>query len=598
MTYDQFRRHVGEHAILSTHPRWDLLTRVLMGETGVSSGGYPYISNDSFRLFVQSIPHLFRDGQLILDWLARLDDFRETLDGFTFQESDSITRAIKVIRTMVFTASVTCLSDLWLLKQILVVHKKLGVLDVLLDGKPLHPSSYSQLQGLSEPQLAIDLQFMHARGYLKKVDSFFVISDDPKVVRSMDVVASAGPEEPLPSVQRFVSWLQGEAGAEEAEDIGRSLRFDVPVVDIESWVAGPEEVELGYRLAPLVLALRVMEVTPFLQKGASIHDVVPVLPESLERLLELAAWQEHGVVTDLGARVFERAPGPVGIIQAYWPYLQSLESRLTGQHGLAVFVRRGDNVAASQDANRKTFEAANDALDAFCRQYGYQYSVFVEHAVGQGEATRQRFERDGPRARRYIGADLEDAAIDEAEKQKEHGLLPEHMEFIRDADIGEPYRVVGFLRERGLDEEPAVMMVGNGFHEIRNQSNEKMVDVFRQYCEAGFLLIFTEESALRDIDLINTAWNTYHAGFRYVHEMSGQGLRPIWDEGESSERWGWRRCAEEAGYVILDDFSHRTRTIYPFSLPDRENPSISMTYFCVPSPLAAELGVEDAPMGS
>ena len=40
------------------------------------------------------------------------------------------------------------------------------------------------------------------------------------------------------------------------------------------------------------------------------------------------------------------------------------------------------------------------------------------------------------------------------------------------------------------------MLVGNGFHEVRQQTDERMVEVFRGYAEAGFVLLFTEESAL------------------------------------------------------------------------------------------------------
>ncbi len=40
------------------------------------------------------------------------------------------------------------------------------------------------------------------------------------------------------------------------------------------------------------------------------------------------------------------------------------------------------------------------------------------------------------------------------------------------------------------------MIVGNGFHEVRGQSDSGMVEIFRGYEDAGILLLFTEESAL------------------------------------------------------------------------------------------------------
>ena len=133
------------------------------------------------------------------------------------------------------------------------------------------------------------------------------------------------------------------------------------------------------------------------------------------------------------------------------------------------------------------------------------------------------------------------------------------------------------------------MMVGNGFHEIRNQTNERMRQVFREYQQAGILIVFTEETALSDDDLAATAWNTYHAGFRYVHEMSGQGLRPTW--GGDDGRLGWRRLALDGGYVVLDEYCYRSRTIYPLPRTNRRNPAISMSYFCVPRQLARDLGI-------
>lgn len=134
------------------------------------------------------------------------------------------------------------------------------------------------------------------------------------------------------------------------------------------------------------------------------------------------------------------------------------------------------------------------------------------------------------------------------------------------------------------------MMVGNGFHEVRNQTNQKMLEVLRGYQQAGILLIFTEETGLSDSDLLATAWNTYHAGFRYVHEMSGQGLRPAWDS-KRRKVWSWRRCARLAGYTVLDRYTVATRTIFPTRKPHRKNPSISVTYFCVPESVMSQVEV-------
>jgi len=585
-------QHIKEDALLSSYLHWEPLVDILSGETGMSSAGFPYICDDGFMNFINQIPHLFRDGQSILDWLNRFNDFRESLDGFTFQETDSLTRALQVLRTMVNTANVTCLSDLWLLRQVIEVHVRTGIVGLLLDGESIHPNLYAHQKGLDEHQLSIDFHFLHTRGYLEKEDSFFLVPDNAQILKTLKVLSEAMLPSPVLSVDALVDWLSGDR-EDLNQQVGEAFIIDASVVEMNSWVAGPEQVELGYRLAPVLLALRVMNVTPQLKRGVVLRKYIPKKGgfEFLDRLLEMAGWTNKGVVTELGGRVFARGPGPVGIIHAYWPYMDKLYDRVN-QRGSYSMVSRAANVAASQDANRRSFKAANDALDRFSDRYGFAYSVFVEHAVGQGEASRQRYDRSGAQHIHYFGADLEDAAIDQAEKQQELGLLPHKMAFIRNADIGEPGRVITYLEECGVGEEAKVMIVGNGFHEIRNQSNEKMIEVFRGYQEAGFVLIFTEESALTDEHLISTAWNTYHAGFRYVHEMSGQGLRPIWDKGVDDERWGWRRCAEEGGFVILEEYCYRSRTIYPFSRPGSDNPSISMTYFCVPDALVVELDIE------
>jgi hypothetical protein len=301
------------------------------------------------------------------------------------------------------------------------------------------------------------------------------------------------------------------------------------------------------------------------------------------------AVDDEGRLSPVGARMLERGPGPFGIIEAYHPYLAQLP-KLWSEGPASVHVERSTNVAASQDANRRTFTRANDALDRFCADTGFSYTVFVEHAVGRGEATRQRWLRSGD-ALAYVGADLEDAAIDAAVVEQQAGRLPAAMRFVRHADIARPEVLVDAMTAAGLDTEGAVMLVGNGFHEVRDPVDETMIEVFRGYERAGFVLLFTEENALAVDDLLNTAWNTYHAGFKYVHERSGQGLRPA--NPRPPSRMGaalatsWTECARRAGYVRADDYCSRTRTIYPYTPANGHNPAISVNHFLVPARVAA-----------
>ena len=96
-------------------------------------------------------------------------------------------------------------------------------------------------------------------------------------------------------------------------------------------------------------------------------------------------------------------------------------------------------------------------------------------------------------------------------------------------------------------------------------------------------------------DILHTAWNTYHAGFKYVHERSGQGLRPA-DLAPTPEygrplRSSWSECATGAGYIRVNLFSSRSRKIYPTLPSHGHNPSISVNHFFIPRPLAEKFGL-------
>ncbi len=579
---------LSNQKILKNHPQWYPLIEIVTGETNVSSAGYPYISDKSFRLFIQEVPHLFQDGQSILAWLKYLDIVLNGLKNVPDCKVQSVKRAVNVIRTVVLTAGVTAPPDLWLLKQVLSTHKELGILDWLLTEKALEPEEFSKIHKINLEQLKIDLEFLYSRGLLQKGDGDFSISQPGSVSNTLKSIQW------LPKVDgdlfsKIKSWLSGEVKSKKNEIFLRNwLKFEADISSTNSWIANHFQIELGYRLLPIVLALKVLELTYSLKEGTVLEEEISgILPEMKEIFSE-AGYMENGKITQLGARVFQRGPGPFGIIYAYNPYINQLRDILKSKV-VTTWVNRAANVSASQGANSKNFQLANNALDQFCQDCGFKFTVFIEHAVGLGEATRQRFLKSGEKEIRYFGADLEDAAINKAIEQQELGYLPKNMEFIRSADIGNPAKVIQFLKGNELLNEPIVMMVGNGFHEIREQTNEKMVNVFRKYQEANFILIFTEESALHDEALLHTAWNTYHAGFRYVHKISGQGLRPAWEREESPGRWSWRKCASVGGFIILDTYSYRSRTIYPHKRPKNKNPSISETYFCVPQKLSKHL---------
>lgn len=595
-----------QHPSIAGDRRARELAVVLTSPTGRTSGGHPYLQEPAWVRLRDWVPHILDDGPGVI---AAVD----AVAAAAAAAGASVDDAAKVVRQVVLTASVTAPPDLWLLRQVLAAFARLGLSKRLLDGERLRPASLSPVLA---DEVQVDLGFLLSRGLLRGAPGGGLRMADHDTARA--VFAWVPPTVPssLPS-SLASAWARLFRGSNN-DDVHPGLRelLEAPLptsTKTPGWFApSPREIELGFRLVPIVLGLRAAE------KHAAILDDGVVQADHLcggdvglgAALLSTLA--NAGVVeadrggnnglaatlmapstaalTPVGRRVLEKGIGPFGIIEAYHQYMTRLDEILVKGRG-AVWVERGANVAASQDANRHTFELANDALDRFCTSTGFRFSLFIEHALGKGEATRQRWQRS-PELR-FVGADLEDAAIDAAVAERDAGKLPSSMIFVRGADIGQPSLLVDALRRHGLDPHGAVMVVGNGFHEVRDQTDVKMTAVLKGYADAGIVLLFTEETGLSVSDLLETAWNTYHAGFKYVHERSGQGLRPAEERApspfERTPPLSWSECATAAGYVRVDAFSPRGRTVHPYTPASGVNPSITVTHFCVPRALALGL---------
>lgn len=582
--------------------------------TGTTSAGYPYFERRTFEEFRDTIPYLFATGAGVLDLLHAIETAVEEID-VSERAREHARRGCRVAGQITRTAAITSPTDLWLMRHIVGVHTEFGIGDRLLAGEAIHPEfcrAGDDGQWLDAEQVAIDFHFLLARGIVEQYDESFRIAGHRRARRIVADVGAIPEGHPVPATplwrKVFDPDTESLTGPEiEAIESLERLERGIPEPRTDGtqnhWIPTVDEVRIGYLLVPLVLGMRAGGLCAGRQAGQTIEpsQLAPEQP-GLARIavdiLRAAGWvrrrSEQTVITHLGARGFARGPGPFGIIQTYHPYLARAREILA-QGRSNVWVKRGENIGASQDANRKTFRRANDALDRFCEDTGFAYDLFIEHAIGRGEATRQRYQRSGEDDIRYFGADLEDAAIDAAESEQRQGRLPQNMVFVRRADIGTPEKLLAALDDEGVDPDGAVMLVGNGFHEVRDQTDEKMAEVFRGYHRAGIVLLFTEENALAVDDLRATAWNTYHAGFKYVHEKSGQCLRPASPRPRPRLgpplRAAWSECARMAGYVRADEYCTRTRTIYPYPRRDRHNPSISVNHFFVPHPLAAQLGI-------
>jgi hypothetical protein len=595
----------------STTPLVMPLIDTLTAPTHLSSAGFPYISAESFAHFRDHVPHILGNAPRVWKATLEIHSICREIHGTSPDEQafESMTRAKSVIRTILNTASVTAPPDLWIARHLMSTYKALGLLDRFLAGEIIDPAccefQLEQRTVVANPhEFQIDLEFLVARGYLDMDRTRFWLTDVPWAHETLRQALPQRPDQDIDTVQVWARMLAGKPFTIKERSTLLDLndgRYDTPPHHRPTWVATWNEIELAYRLLPLVLALNIVGWNQRLTAGEAFvlgtdNEVdADIFKAAANILIDAGVLKaESRELTDTGHRVCTRAAGPCGIIATYKPYLDKCRDIVLEGRG-QVWVERGANVAASQDANRRTFEKANDSLDRFCADTGFQYTVFIEHAVGRGEATRQRWERSGEETIRYFGADLEDDAIDAAMKIQREGRLPSNMVFIRRADIGNPEYLIGKLAEHKLSTHGVVMLVGNGFHEVRHQTDEAMIALFRTYGEAGLILLFTEENALSVDDLRATAWNTYHAGFKFVHEKSGQGLRPAYPR--EPPRFGrplpasWNECATKAGYIRLESYCSRTRTIFPYRQKGQHNPSISVNHFFIPKALAEDLGL-------
>jgi len=581
------------------------LVPIMCRPVGRSSAGFPYLEEPAWVRLRDWVPHSLGCGPGALAGAQRVVDSARAI-GVSAEELANLEAAAQVVQQVVSTAAVTAPPDLWLLRHVLAACAVTGLSARLLQGDVIAPTG---TQGLRGEELRIDLSFLLSRGLLLRAHGGLRLADHESAARSLEDLGPLDDDIPAALTPLWTRALRGEASAEEHALLLRvavgppSTTTRVP----GHWSPSPEEIEVGYRLVPLVLGLRASGRTAAVleeDSAATLFAGDAELSGAAAAVLRDAGALDHdGALTAPGRRVLDRGPGPFGIIEAYHAYMQQLPAILARGRG-EVWVERRANVDASQAANAKSFARANDALDSFCADTGFTYDVFIEHAIGRGEATRQRLARElsvqGSRegsgeSLRYVGADLEDAAIDAAIEERDAGRLPADMDFVRNADIGVPARLLDGLKEAGVSPEGAVMLVGNGFHEVRDQTDERMTAVFAEYERAGLVVLFTEETALAIEDLLATAWNTYHAGFKYVHERSGQGLRPAVSRPPSALEGAlplsWTECAERAGYVRADAWSQRSRTVYPYTPVSGHNPAISVNHFFVPARIAKKIGI-------
>ena len=578
---------LARHLILRRHPQWLTLIEIITSPTAEDRDGYPQITKSSFDKFVLNIHHLFRKGNDLLEWLETAKGILKEESALSEEMKASIARAVEVLKNCVLTPANTAPTDLWELRQVLSTFKKLGVLQFLNEGRTLHVSSYAKANGLDASQLLYDLRFLYHRRYLDLTNGFVRTSSDAARVLEE---AEALPEEFLVDwTTELTNWFLGKT--EKEQTLKRWFRESFSTTPVKGWVANYHEIELGYCLLPLVLALH---AAGCLKKMGKIEVgqrfEAPHLLLEMKSVLESAGLIRAQRVTELGKRVFSRGSGIFGIIGAYQPVRNRREETLRSLLDVAgeapPRVRRGPNVGASALANLKTFEPAVNNLSRYCEATGFVPKVVIEHALGKGVGLQQFWKHPelGQKiALQYFGADFETEALDAARREQAEGRLPPGMRFIQ-ADIGDPATLIASLpvNKRG-EVEGAFMIVGNGFHEIRDKTDAETVEIFKGYRRAKINLIVIEESRLSDRMIRESAFHTYQAAFVLEHDSSGQVLRAPFRYDEPMQRLSLSELLTLAEYEILEQYGHSSRPVFPcFDLAPHQNPPISKTFFCVP----------------
>jgi hypothetical protein len=580
----------GDDQVLPHPCHIDLLGIVCSAQRRGESG-HPTITSGAFAAFVERVPHLFGAGERLLVWLRQAEDALRRLPNVTDGSIPLV--GFEVLRRLTNTAAVCAPGELWIAAQLISNYASVGVLQEFARGGGCSPWDIAKRRGLDPLLVKAGLQFLYARGYLDLSSRGYVLANSAaarSVVLSPHLVAPPSIDDPVGCLA--ARWGGDPSAGGKALDQLLAWFSSARLTPASpSWVAGLREIRLGYLVLLLTLVFRSLRGEEHVRPGQHLAELLPEEPDGAGPLFALAGLACHEKrLTSAGARVLTRGCGPCGIVYSYRPHFIALADRLTKGIGCPQIVR-SENLNASQSGNRNTFRGGNAALDRFCERTGYRYDLFIEHAMGRAEATRQRFLLSGESGIQYIGADTDDIAIRAAQGLQETGQLPKNMLMIRNCDIGRPATLFQALCDAGIRTETGVMMVGNGFHEIRAQTDKGIADVLAEYCRAGLVLILTEESLLDDDSLRATAWNTYHGGFRYLHTVSGQWLRPYGRRDKALGRDCWRACLSRAGYLISEEFTVKSRPIFPCDDSPVPNPPISVTYFCVPEELARILSL-------
>ncbi|HEY7159770.1 MAG TPA: hypothetical protein VH815_00860, partial [Acidobacteriota bacterium] len=237
------------------HPGRSYLLQILTGRTSLSSSGFPYISERSFRLLLMHIPHLFSDGLTLLNWLSRVEPRVEKTKELSQTERESFLRAVQVLRTIIFSAAVCAPPDLWILRHVLSVHAQLGITRLISTGAEINPDELAGKLNLDPKHLSWDFSLLHSRGYLQPTRKGYVIADSKQ---ARDLFHNITPI-PVQFLRDMVDPLlamltSSRTDRDTKELVAFFLDYSGPQRKSKGWFASRHDLQVGYRLVPLVLA--------------------------------------------------------------------------------------------------------------------------------------------------------------------------------------------------------------------------------------------------------------------------------------------------------------------------------------------------------
>src|SRR5690606_12541473 len=122
---------------------------------------------------------------------------------------------------------------------------------------------------LSAVQLAVDFSLLRSRGYLQKDGDSFAFTS---LAQTQDLIKYTprkfnGPSDLVPC---FRNVLSGKASDSDHHTALSFLAVLPAPQSYVGWPAGPYQMEIGFRVVPLVLALRSLGLTAKLKSGAKV----------------------------------------------------------------------------------------------------------------------------------------------------------------------------------------------------------------------------------------------------------------------------------------------------------------------------------------